>query len=412
MVGRRSRSRSSSSRWGSWLAWLLVLLVAALVGWLWWRSAYTSGQSELRALDLFEPPPGGDLEPVPTVPPGVPPTNLPRVPAPTTSSPAASNASRPGSAPMVLPPPPQFVPPSSTDVTNRVPTPAPVPVTTTDQIVAIQLALSRRGISSGAIDGVVGAQTRSAIRVFQREERLPVTGDLDAVTVERLAWEGPIYTNYVVVPDDLARLMPVPRTWLGKSSRDRLDYETILELVAERSHAHPRLVRQLNPGIDWDRVPPRTVVRVPDATRPPPATRAALVRISLSERTLRAYDARGALLAHFPCSIARRVEKRPSGELHVVKLASQPNYRFDPDIFQESAEARRIGRKLMIPAGPNNPVGTAWIGLDRPGYGIHGTPHPEEVGRTESHGCFRLANWNAEYLLKVAWVGMPVQVEP
>jgi lipoprotein-anchoring transpeptidase ErfK/SrfK len=68
--------------------------------------------------------------------------------------------------------------------------------------------------------------------------------------------------------------------------------------------------------------------------------------------------------------------------------------------------------KLILPPGPNNPVGTVWIGLDKTGYGIHGTPKPEDVGRTESHGCFRLANWNADRLLKLAWMGMPVFVEP
>jgi len=57
-------------------------------------------------------------------------------------------------------------------------------------------------------------------------------------------------------------------------------------------------------------------------------------------------------------------------------------------------------------------VGTAWIGLDKPGYGIHGTPKPEEVGRTESHGCFRLANWNAELLMRYVTVGTPVRVVP
>jgi lipoprotein-anchoring transpeptidase ErfK/SrfK len=98
--------------------------------------------------------------------------------------------------------------------------------------------------------------------------------------------------------------------------------------------------------------------------------------------------------------------------LRVARLAPNPNYRFDPEIFRESAEARQVGKRLMIPPGPNNPVGTAWIGLDRTGYGIHGTPNPEEVGRTESHGCFRLANWDAEHLIKLAWVGMPVIVEP
>ena len=118
------------------------------------------------------------------------------------------------------------------------------------------------------------------------------------------------------------------------------------------------------------------------------------------------------LLAHFPCSIAARVEKRPVGELHVIVIAPNPNYTFDPELFPESAEARQLNQKLVLPPGPNNPVGVAWIGLDKPGYGIHGTPNPEQVGRTESHGCFRLANWDAEYLSHFVWVGMPVFVEP
>ncbi len=77
-----------------------------------------------------------------------------------------------------------------------------------------------------------------------------------------------------------------------------------------------------------------------------------------------------------------------------------------------STSGTLTGRKRVVPPGPNNPVGVAWIGLDKTGYGIHGTPTPEQVGRTESHGCFRLANWNAEYLVKLVWVGMPVYVEP
>ncbi|MBL9137069.1 MAG: peptidoglycan-binding protein [Verrucomicrobiales bacterium] len=281
-----------------------------------------------------------------------------------------------------------------------------------DLIVTAQLALAQRGISSGPIDGVIGSQTRAALRAFQQVEGLPATGVLDSNTVRRLGAPGMVFRTYTVSTQDLQRLMVVPSTWLGKSASERLDYETVLELVAEKTHSNPKLIRQLNPGVDWYRVAPGTALRVPDAQPPPLRGRAARVRISLSEKTLRAYDSNGNLLVHFPCSIARRVEKRPVGVLRVARLAPNPNYRFDPEIFKESEEARRIGRKLMIPPGPNNPVGTAWIGLDRPGYGIHGTPRPEEVGRTESHGCFRLANWNAELLLKLAWVGMPVEVVP
>ena len=153
-------------------------------------------------------------------------------------------------------------------------------------------------------------------------------------------------------------------------------------------------------------------VQVPDAVYPEPDEKAAFVVISLAEKKLEAFDAGTNLLAHFPCSIAQRVEKRPVGELHVAVIAPNPNYTFDPDVFPESAEARELKMKLVLPPGPNNPVGVAWIGLDKPGYGLHGTPNPELVGRTESHGCFRLANWNAEHLLKLVWIGMPVYVEP
>jgi lipoprotein-anchoring transpeptidase ErfK/SrfK len=442
MARRRSRARSSprsrprreSSGGRGWL-WVLVLALAGGTGWIWWRSAalrWSEAASEPAELPGFadlrlpplpdldsetgsegdsgapEPPRRGP-EPSPAVPPRAVGSSSASVPAVSTATPAPTATSAVPAA-----------------VASAVPAPAAgatngsgggvgeeKPKVGATKVVAVQLALARRGISAGPVDGVVGAQTQAALRTFQRREGLPASGELDAATLRRLGLdEGGAYATYTVTAEDLARLTNVPRTWLGKSARSRLDYETVLELVSEKAHAHPRLIRQLNPQVDWSRVPAGTTVRVPAAVLPAVRARAAFVRISLGEKALRVYDARTNLLAHFPCSIARKVEKRPLGELRVARLAPNPNYRFDPEIFRESAEARSIGRKLMIPPGPNNPVGTAWIGLDRPGYGIHGTPKPEEVGRTESHGCFRLANWNAEYLMKLAWVGMPVYVEP
>ena len=275
-----------------------------------------------------------------------------------------------------------------------------------------QLALARRGISSGSFDGVLGSQTRSALRAFQLTENLPATGECDALTRSRLLLTVPPLAPYAVATNDLARLLPLGATWLEKSQQERLDYETILELVAERSQTHPGFVRQLNPMIDWSNVVAGTIVQVASVERPQAREKAAFVRINLADRTLQAFNGETNLIAHFPCSIGRLVEKRPAGELHVAVVAQNPDYTFDPENFPESAEARQLNRKLVLKPGPNNPVGTVWIGLDRPGYGIHGTPRPEEVGRTESHGCFRLANWNAEYLKDLSWVGMPVFVEP
>ena len=275
-----------------------------------------------------------------------------------------------------------------------------------------QLALARLGISSGSLDGHIGPQTRAALRAFQQKEHLAGTGELDAVTKERLLLAAPPYAAYIVTTNDLARLQPLSSTWLGKSQQTALDYETILELVAEKGHAHPNLIRQLNRSTDWTNMVAGTTVRLPDVAYADASAKAAFATISLAGKILEAFDANTNLLAHFPCSIAQHVEKRPIGELHVAAIAPNPNYTFDPDVFPESEEARQIKTKLILPPGPNNPVGVAWISLDKPGYGIHGTPSPEQVGRTESHGCFRLANWNAEHLIKLVWVGMPVYVEP
>lgn len=261
------------------------------------------------------------------------------------------------------------------------------------------------------MDGVIGSQTRSALEAFQKKYGLPVTGKADVETKRAMLLSSPPLTAYVVTEKDLGRLRPLNQTWLGKSQQDRLDYETILEMLAEKGQSYPGLIRSLNPAIDWTNVVAGTVIAIPNVAMPPTHGKAAYVRISLSNKLLQIFDENDIVTAQFPCSIAKFAEKRPVGTLHVAVAASNPNYRFDPKIFPESPEAQQIGHVLMIPPGPNNPVGVAWIGLDKPGYGIHGTPAPESVGRTESHGCFRLANWNAEYLLKVAWIGMPVYVE-
>jgi lipoprotein-anchoring transpeptidase ErfK/SrfK len=345
----------------------------------------------------------------------------PTAPAPRpkaiTSAPATQAVVQPKPRPLKAQPqpPPLVVPiPLPRPVAKpspELPTPGvfPRPV---QNVFEAQLALARQGISSGSLDGAIGPQTRAALRAFQQKEHLAVTGELDAATRERLLLTAPPYTEYTVTTSDLARLQPLSRTWLGKSQQTALDYETILELVAEKGHAHPNLIRGLNPSINWLNVAPDTTVQLPDVAYADASSKAAFATISLGGKVLEAFDSNRNLLAHFPCSIAQHVQKRPVGELHVAVIAPNPNYTFDPDIFPESAEARQLQRKLVLPPGPNNPVGVAWISLDKPGYGIHGTPSPEQVGRTESHGCFRLANWNAEFLVKLVWVGMPVYVEP
>ena len=350
---KSSLSRPHRKRRGGW-RWLLALAVFATVAWFWWRHEH--------------------------------PTKVIRAP---------TKAVAPRLRPFIVAP--------------ESPAGFPRPVR---DVFEAQVALARRAISPGSIDAALGSQTRRAISVYQETQHLLVTGALNADTRARLMLNAPLVTTYVVTTNDLARLQPLGKTWLAKSQQTALEYETELELVAEKSHSHPELIRRLNLNVNWSNITAGTVLQVPDVDYPAASNKAAFAVIHLADKFLEVFDTETNLLAHFPCSIAANVEKRPVGELHVAVVAPNPNYTFDPELFPESPEARHLDQKLILPPGPNNPVGVAWIGLDKTGYGIHGTPAPEQVGRTESHGCFRLANWNAEYLLKLAWVGMPVYVEP
>ena len=275
-----------------------------------------------------------------------------------------------------------------------------------------QIVLARHDFSSGAIDGVGGAQSAAALRAFQNSADLPITGQLDSDTREQLVLKTPPLAPLAISVTDIGRLQPLSPTWLGKSQQTALEYQTLLELVAERTHASQALIRRLNPDVDWTKVLPGQTVLAPAIVPNAPRKTAASIRILLEAHVLEVMDGDGHVIAHFPVSIAQHVEKRPVGLLHVTDIIPNPDYTFDPDVFPESPEAQQLGRKLILPPGPRNPVGLAWIGLDRTGYGIHGTPAPEKVGRTESHGCFRLANWDALTMLDLTTPGLPVSVEP
>lgn len=292
------------------------------------------------------------------------------------------------------------------------PPPAPGEERAVDSWLEAQVELHRRGFSGGGVDGILGPQTRAALCAFQRGAGLAESGQLDDATRHALRLTAPALAEHTITAEELADLRPLPDTWREKSQQTRLAYASALEQVAERYRASPKFLRQLNPTVDWESVSPGTVVTVPAVERAAISGVAAQLVIRLEAHELEAIDADGRVIGHFPVSIAQKVEKRPVGELHATVVIPDPNYTFDPEVFPEAAEREKLDRKLILPPGPNNPVGLAWIGLDRPGYGIHGTPSPEHVGRTESHGCFRLANWDAVTLLRLVRSGMPVIVEP
>jgi lipoprotein-anchoring transpeptidase ErfK/SrfK len=385
----KKSSGSRRHRGGDFLAVLLLIAVVVGMGWLWWHQKHPKKVSHHQTAAAVHAAP---VQTTTTIPPSS--ASAPARPSPPTITPPRSVETQAPPALAAAPAPGQEFPRPVHDALEA------------------QVAMARRVISAGPVDGAIGSQTRAALAAFQRSENLFESRSLDTNTRTQLTLDAPVFTTYTVTTNDLARLQPLGKTWLAKSEQTALEYETILELVGEKFHAHVLLIKKLNPGVDWDHVAAGTVLKVPDIEYPDPDNKATFVVIHLSEKFLEAFDAETNLIAHFPCSIAARVEKRPVCELHVAVVAPHPNYTFNPELFPESPEAQQIGHKLVLPPGPNNPVGVAWVGLDKPGYGIHGTPVPEQVGRTESHGCFRLANWDAEYFMKLAWIGLPVEVVP
>jgi lipoprotein-anchoring transpeptidase ErfK/SrfK len=279
-----------------------------------------------------------------------------------------------------------------------------------ENVISIQIGLDDAGFSPGQIDGKWGDATKQALAAWQQANELKPTGKFNADTAANFPAGEANYTNYVVTAADLAKLTRIPEDWKERSQLSNMWYETVLQMVAEKCHASEGLVRTLNPRItDWTAVQTNQTVsllNIPPVKHLP----AARVRVSLSAKTITAYDDGGKIIALFPCSIAADKEKRVPGQLTVQAVAINPNYTFDPVNFPELDDTQKGYGKLIVPPGPKNPVGTAWMGLSRVGYGIHGTPHPDQIGKTFSHGCFRLANWNATRLAQMVVIGTPVEV--
>jgi lipoprotein-anchoring transpeptidase ErfK/SrfK len=279
-----------------------------------------------------------------------------------------------------------------------------------DDIISVQIGLDDVGFSPGQIDGKWGAGTEQALAAWQQAHDLKPTGKFDMDTAVNFPAGRPNYTNCVVTAENLGKLTHVSEDWLERSQLTNMWYETVLEMVAEKCHASEGLIRTLNPGItDWKSIQSNQTVVLLNIT-PARHISAAKLRVNLSAKTITAYDDDGKIIALFPCSIAADKEKRTPGQLTVQTVAFNPNYTFDPVNFPELDDKQKGYGKLIVPAGPHNPVGDAWIGLSRAGYGIHGTPHPDQIGKTFSHGCFRLANWNATRLAQMVIIGTPVEI--
>ena len=290
---------------------------------------------------------------------------------------------------------------------------------------AVQICLDRAGYSCNTIDGVWGEKSEQAAKGFLSlcaGSKTALSTLPEGIYDAFFSQSKDLFRIETVTQADLDALVKISEKPADKAKLAKMGYESIKEMFAERGHTSPRALERINPGVDWDRVQPGLRLVIPDfpsieenlAAGDPHRQKtskrplAELVRVSLSKFEITAWDANRRCLALFPCSIARDKSKRPpEGELKVVTKIPHPNYTYTPDFVPKGKKAS----KHILMDGPNNPVGVAWIGLSLPTYGIHGTPRPETIGSAESHGCFRLSNWNVARLYALVQPGTRVIVE-
>jgi lipoprotein-anchoring transpeptidase ErfK/SrfK len=261
-------------------------------------------------------------------------------------------------------------------------------------VLTAQVLLDRSRFSPGVIDGYMGENTRRAIRAFQRANAMNVTGNVSGELLKKLS-DGDsdsLMQTYTISEDDVnGPFVDVPSSMTEMAKMDNLAYETPLELLGEKFHMDREFLQALNPGADFGKAGTKIVVVAPgDETL---SGKVARIEIDKAGESVRAYSEDGKLLARYPATIGSSTFPSPSGSMEVKAVAPEPKYYFDP-------EGRDWGpdEQLTIAAGPNNPIGGTWIDLSKEGYGIHGSPDPQMVGKRTSHGCVRLTNWDAEEL--------------
>jgi lipoprotein-anchoring transpeptidase ErfK/SrfK len=269
-------------------------------------------------------------------------------------------------------------------------------------IVKLQVLLDRAGASPGVIDGYDGENVRKALRAFETMHGLSVDGHFGPDVAAALPPASRVVGSYTITEDDIDQLVPpIPNDYAEQARFERLGYTSVPEELAERFHMDVDLLDALNPGAAFR---PGEVVTVTD----PGADATGEIATIEADKTLRqvrAYDAAGRLLVAYPATIGSADTPSPSGTYTVDAVAPDPTYTYNPKVnFQQGGNTE----VLTLPPGPNNPVGSTWIDLSKPTYGIHGTPEPSLIDKTASHGCVRLTNWDAAELAAMVSKGVTV----
>ena len=297
--------------------------------------------------------------------------------------------------------PVQAAPPAQAAAPAAAKTPAP---SAAEKNLRTQVLLDRAHYSVGEIDGNTGTNTTRALAAYEKDR--VVGGGVAGAGVQALnADSAPTLTDYTITAEDAkGPYTKVPQDMMAKSKLKALDYSSVTEKLGERFHASPALLKKLNPG---KRFAAGETIRVPNVHTDAPA-KAAKVVVDQSDGSVSALDAQGKVLARYPATMGSQHDPLPVGEWKINGVTQDPPFNYNPDLFWDAKAAHS---KAKIAPGPNNPVGVVWIDLSKEHYGIHGTPEPATVGKTQSHGCIRLTNWDAAELAKMVGPGVPATLQ-
>lgn len=264
-------------------------------------------------------------------------------------------------------------------------------------LVRVQTLLDRAHFSPGVIDGRDGTNLTLAIKAFQTSRGQTADGQITQQLIDTLSAGdgGPVLVDYTITAQDEAGPFspPIPKDdYEAMAKLPALNYQTPLEMLAERFHMDEALLQALNPGVDFGAA--GTTIVVTAAGADTLDRKVDRIEIDKAIGQVRAFDKDNTLLAVYPATVGSTERPAPSGEWAVRTLAPRPTYTYDPSRLTFG----KPKGKLTIKAGPNNPVGSTWIELTKDTYGIHGTPDPKLVNKRASHGCVRLTNWDAAEL--------------